>query len=483
MVADGIVPLQRWGGSGLMVTVGPPPLRSYARRRRWRKYMLAAPAAIAALFAAGQIYSSLAKEPKVSVLLDPALLAPRAKPMTVGVGVHFGIGGEYGYDPVRSAKAIDDMGFDSFRDDLSWRGFDKAGITPKLAGFMNLTRARPLLILTAWNEDQPGGPVPLGAAARAAFADFGVKAARDMARRQAPMVEIGNEWNLGAARDLPRFTDEGRAGDPRSAANYAPLAQAGVTAIRRSVPGAQILVGAAGIDPEWKWVSGVVRRGGLRGADGLSVHIYNQCEARTNDRTAAQALWQLDRLKQALVPSTVAKMPSVYVTEVGWPTATSCVVSPQLQAANMAQFLLWTSAMPWVRGVWLYQLKDQGQRPAEIEDNFGLYNYDYRPKPAACTTRESIQLIRSATRSRAIRVNAQVFLIHLATKNGPRLLAWTAYPDQKAILSLDSKTPVVAQPLCGARQPAAQSITIGQMPVVITLPQQQQAMRLTVEAG
>lgn len=464
-----------------MATTGQPGRRSYARRRQWRGYIVATIAAVAVALAGGKIYSSLAKEPAASVVLDPALLAPRPRPMMVGVGVHFGIGGEYGYDPVRSAKAIEDIGFDSFRDDLSWRHFDKSGVTAKLAGFMNVTRARPLLILTAWNDDLPGGRVPLEGSARAAFGAFGAKAARHLGTEQPALLEIGNEWNLGAARGQPRFTDEGRTEDPRSAANYAPLAQAGVTAIKRSAPRAQVLVGAAGTDPQWQWVRGVVRRGGLRGADGLSVHIYNQCEARTNDRTAAQAFEQLDRLKQALVPSALKAMPPVYVTEIGWPTATKCVVSREMQAANMAQFLLWTSATPWVRGVWLYQLKDQGHQPADIEDNFGLYDYDYGPKPAVCAVRESIRLIRSAVSSRAIRVNEGTFLLHLSTKSGPRLLAWTAYPGRRVKLSLDTKTPLVAQPLCGAGQASTRPIAVEQMPVVINLPPRQQRVRLTIE--
>ncbi|CAN5334224.1 hypothetical protein BH09PSE3_BH09PSE3_03950 [soil metagenome] len=450
-----------------------------SKPRRWQKprrkgrlltIALSATAVVAGGAFLMQGRPSFAETRPVSVTLDPSAIAVRPTPLTVGVAVHFGIGGDFGYVPDTTARLIDQIGFDSVRDDLSWFDFDRSGgmIPSRLAGFLALTRARPLLILTAKNQASPDTNPPLDARGRAAYAGFVARVAKSAGAKGA-ILELGNEWNMNAAPvKRPWLTDAGQPDDPRAASNYAPLARAGALAIRSTGSNATILSGAIGIDPTWRWTSALVRDGAPALASGLSLHIYNHCEANTDDRTAQQAIGQLNTMRKTLSSSGLT-VPPIYVTEVGWPTSTSCKIERDVQANNMAQFLLWASSTSWVRGVWIYQFKDQGRNAAEIEDNFGLYDFDYKPKPAACFVKESIALIHSAQGSAIRQPTPNVYLLQQSTVKGPRLIAWTGKPGSEASLRIDNNSTVTARPLCGTSSTGS-DVTITATPTVIDLP-------------
>ncbi|PCD01741.1 hypothetical protein COC42_16650 [Sphingomonas spermidinifaciens] len=401
----------------------------------------------------------------------------RPAPLIVGVATHFGIGGEYGYDIDKSARAIAEIGFDSFRDDLGWQWFDTHGQQPlpRLSQFIKATRARPLIILGAEYPDRADLDPPLTPAARQAYAKF-TAAAAQLPELKGAMFEIGNEWNLRAAKGRPLMQDAGQAGDPRAATAYVPAAIAGARAVRSAQPGATVLVGAAGIDPGWKWIS-AVSRSAAPAATGVSAHYYNQCEPGPR-RTGDDTIRQIERLHTSLAgPS--GKAPPIYVTEFGWPTARNCPVSRDQAANNAAQFILWAGATPWLRGVWIYQLKDQGRDPVDIEANFGIYDYDYRPKPAACLVRESIAIVRAMKGASVQRGPMGTMLVLTRGASGRRLIAWTGDVGAQATLAIRGQPSLTAQPLCGQPGRGA-TAALGNRPVVIDLPPGDNALQLTV---
>ncbi len=410
--------------------------------------------------------------PREGVLAARAMV-PRATPMMVGVGVHFGIGGEFGYEPAPTARAIAELGVDSFRDDIPWmafkqRGLDAPGdISARQRAVVAATPARPLWILTYTHPSVLGGKAPTTDAARAAFAAFNRDAVTVTAPRD-PIVEIWNEWNLNAAPERGILKGAGAPDDPRSGASYARLASAATQAIRSASPKATVLVGAAGMDPNWEWVRSVIAHGGLRGASGLSVHYYNQC-APVSERTGADAIGKMEAL-HAMLPQRDGRTMPVYVTEIGWPTTTggACGDIPaDTGASNIAQFLLWSAATPWVAGVWVYQLKDQGRRANEMEDVFGLYTYDYRPKPAACTVREATAI---AQQGRAWQVDRSqpgiTALRQQRATGGSRMILWTDAPDDRLTVSFGKA--VRYRALCGKPGSGA-DVPVGYRPVVIDL--------------
>lgn len=415
--------------------------------------------------------NSAEQSPAKTLAFDKSMLITRPDSLTIGVAVHFGIGGEYNYVAEKSAELLRELGADSYRDDLPWNVFDSPGSVPgryqpkKLFDFMAIASGKPLLVAGYPHPLVPGGNPPLDEAGRKAFSDFFVRAARATQPFQ-PIYEVWNEWNMNAVAGRPWLTGAGEASDPRAAVNYAALAKATVAELRRAVPEATLLAGAVGVDPQWQWAKAVVDDGATRDA-ALSVHLYNQCEADLAKRTASEMIDRLQDL-QAKIAGNGPPVP-LYVTEFGWPTALkTCVISRQTAADNIAQFLFWSSATPWVKGTWIYQLKDQGTNLDDMESTFGLYDYDYKPKPAACAVRNAIRLIRSAGASRLERPFPDVFVLHLSSETGTRLVAWTGRDAAKATLELPAGSN--AGPLCnGKAGEIAGPLMLGPEPIVIDM--------------
>lgn len=447
------------------------PLRS--RRRRQATIASAGLAGVAAialsLLWTGNATSSQAP---VTVTLNYDSLPARAKPLIMGIGVHFGLNQTWGYEQAPTAKAIAMLGVDSFRDDLPWQVFKRNGLnqpgslSPRLAGMIAATPARPLLIPAYGHPAFRKGATPIDDEGRALFASFAGEAAKAL-RANPPYYEIWNEWNMSAGQG-PRLADAGQPGDPRAASNYAPLAKRTVDAIRAADPNAFILVGAVGEDPQWKWTDAIMALGATDRANGLSVHYYNHCK-RQNERTAAEAVSRIELLRRMQVAKQGDRALPIYITETGWPTTTGghCDIPRQQSGDNAAQFLLWAAATPWIGGVWIYQLRDQGRNAAELEDNFGLLDYDYKPKPGACMVADVTRIVHAARRWRVLRQGGGLTLIQLDGTQGRRLVAYAEQQGKVAHLSFGGR-PVAARPLC---QPApsapATTIDVGTRPVVI----------------
>lgn len=427
----------------------------------------------AAIAATGLLATLHAQMRSGSVKVAMNAVAPRPTPLTIGVGVHFGIGGEYNYRPGPSADAMGAIGVSSWRDDVPWGSFKSAGpdkpgqVQPKLQAMLNATPLRPLLILGHANPAVQGGDAPVDPASLGAYGSFVREAVGDLQSHN-PIYEVWNEWNRTAAEKMPLLKDAGRPGDPRAAVNYARLAGAATRQIRAVDPKATILVGAAATDPGWSWVQGIVADGAMRQADGVSIHYYNHCD-RAPLRTAAEAIGAIQSLHDKLAARTKGKVPPIYVTEIGWPTTTGggCDISRSASSDNITQFLLWAAATPWLKGVWIYQLKDQGQRPNEIEDNFGLFDYNYQPKPAACSVKDVTKLVKIATGWSVQRPTPGVVMLQVKTSAGPKLVAWTEEQGMKAQLSIKGGRSAGYRLFCDATTQSSATIPIGTRPTLI----------------
>jgi hypothetical protein len=307
---------------------------------------------------------------------------------------------------------------------------------------------------------------------RAAFANFAAKAVAGT-RDLNPIYEIWNEWNMNAVRGRPWLDGPGDPSDPRAAANYAPLARASVKAIRKIAPDATVLVGAVGVDNDWKWTQSIVDMGVLDGASGLSVHMYNHCERVVTNRTAREAIDRISQLQDILKSKRGGQQYPVYVTEVGWPTAQKpCAITQKVAADNLAQFILWSAATPWLKGVWAYELKDQVDNPTDLESNFGLYDHNYQPKLAACAVIEAGKLAKEAALGAGLqRPFDDVFILQIKTPSGIRLVAWTSRDAVQAnVAVVGGKAAVQSAPLCGEATAVQDgNLRVGATPVIIDI--------------
>lgn len=410
-----------------------------------------------------------------SILLSVPACAQHAQPLDarflLGVGTHQGLGGPVsarGYVPAENIAQIKQLGLNSFRDDFPWSDFETAGrrmgFTPRLGRLEAQVRsgvARPLLILAFGHHLVPNSSPPTTDEARQRFADYAAAAAQSVVA-QHPLFELWNEWNLAAKKDAA-FSPE----------NYLALAEAARPAVKRVAPNAPFLVGALGDDPGWTWTAKMLRTGILQYADGASIHLYNFCMGPSK-RTSAEIIDRLTAFHRLVGQASGNPDFPIYVTETGWTTATNkCGVSEQAQADNTAQLILWAStAARWLKGVWLYELKDSGKDPSELEHNFGLYRYDNSPKPVACAAQGAWAFIRSSLSAERRELASGVVSINASTASGGRVAVWSEAPDRRYEIRLkgEQEGATFAMPCDSAARPASGAwIPVSSTPVLIAV--------------
>lgn len=407
-----------------------------------------------------------------SILLSAPVCAQQAPPLDarflLGVGTHQGLGGPVsarGYVPSENVAQIKQLGFNAFRDDFPWSDFElpgrRMGFTPRLGRLETQVKsgvARPLLILAFGHHLVPNSSPPTTDEARQRFADYAAAAAQAVSA-QHPMFELWNEWNLAAKKDAA-FSPE----------NYRALAESTRPALKRVAPNAPFLVGALGDDPGWTWTQKMLQTGILQYADGASIHLYNFCMGPAK-RTSAEIIDRLTAFHRLVGQASGNPDYPIYVTETGWTTASNkCGVSEQAQADNTAQLILWAStATRWLKGIWIYELKDSGKNPSELEDNFGLYRFDNSPKPVACAAQGAWAFIRSSSSAERRELARGVVSIGASTTSGGRIAVWSEAPDRNYEVRLKGdQQATFATPCDQATRPAAGVwIPVSSTPVLI----------------
>lgn len=388
----------------------------------------------------------------------------------LGVGTHQGLGGPVssrGYVPAINIGQIKQLGLNAFRDDFPWSDFElpghRLGFTPQMGRLETQIKsgaARPFLILAFGHHLVPNSNPPTTDEARQRFADYAAAAAQSVAA-QRPLFELWNEWNL-AARKNPAF----------SAENYLALAKVVQPAVKRALPNAPFVVGAIGDDPGWVWTESILQLGVWKYADGISIHLYNFCMAPAK-RSAAEIIDRLDAFRRLVTQASGNPNFPIYVTEAGWTTATAkCGVNEQAEADNMAQLILWAStASSWLKGIWFYELKDSGKNPSELEDNFGLFQFDNSPKPAACAVRDAWAFIRSSLGAERKTLANDVVLIKASTAAGGKAAVWSEDTSRHYEVRIKSDLPNVTfeYPCDGSSRPASGIwMTVSSTPLLIT---------------
>lgn len=408
-----------------------------------------------------------------SILLPASACAQHASPLDarflLGVGTHQGLGGPVsarGYVPAENVAQIKQLGLNAFRDDFPWSDFELAGrrmgFTSRLGRLEAQVKsgvARPLLILAFGHHLVPNSSPPTTDDARQRFADYAAAAAQSVLP-QHPLFELWNEWNLASKKDAA-FSPE----------NYLALAAATRPAVKRVAPNAPFLVGALGDDPGWTWTEKMLRTGVLQYADGASIHLYNFCMGPSK-RTSAEIIDRVTAFHRLVGQASGNPDFPVYITETGWTTASNkCGVSEQAQADNTAQLILWAAtATSWLKGMWLYELKDSGTNPSELEHNFGLYRFDNSPKPVACAAQGAWAFIRSSLSAERRELASGVVSINASTASGARIAVWSEAPDRRYEIRLkgDPQGASFAMPCDQAARPASGVwIPVSSTPVLI----------------
>ncbi|WP_279480764.1 hypothetical protein [Aureimonas sp. SK2] len=411
----------------------------------------------------------------------PVRAQERAAPFLFGVGAHFAFPLTRGYVPRDMAPLLKDLGVDSFRDDVDADAFTHPSAYRPIGSTLDRLNAavyrrfgRPVLILRGpvIGEGASARQAPRDAAEREAFADFAADLEHHT-RPYAPLLEIWNEWNM-QWRENPHLLGllAGNENPDYSPENYVAMARVVFDRLKRENPGALVLTGSIGDDPDWVWTRRALDAGLAETGDGISVHFYNHCQA-PEQRTAENLVARTEDFRRTVEEKAGPDAPPLYVTEFGWPNDNgACGIDLRRAATNVAQYALWSATVDWIRGVWVYELRNSGKRPEDREDNFGLHDYANRPKPAACAYREAIALSREIGGGRFRETAEGVRWLEGEDAEGRPVWAfWTTAADTASRLDLpDNLSGVTGRELCAEGNPAGEDLVIGAMPLVLRPP-------------
>lgn len=295
--------------------------------------------------------------------------------MIFGVGTHISVSNR---DP--SIEVLKDLRTQSIRDEILWDEVEtvKDVFTLKPSSYAKLEAWRlvgrdNVAILNYGNALYRIGQ-PYTQAERDLFARY-VRFIVPILAPYCKYFEIWNEWYLGAGRSPVQAGIRFYVGSTE----YMDLCAAVSPVIRELAPNSIILAGTLGRP----WLEAIMDAGIMNYVDAFSMHMYNY---NTTDPSPEDAITRLTINQSWMTAKNGGNPVDVYVTEVGWPTNTAgtTVAHPAAKVASfLSRFYGGCEKLPWIKGVWWYDLADDGPNQFAEQDRFGLVANDQRtPKPA-----------------------------------------------------------------------------------------------------
>lgn len=361
------------------------PHRAVDRRRPSRPLRLQGAVLSAALILTAGVVLPKASDAAVGPAI-PQAPAPACIP-AIGIAPSYVLG-ESAADLDRDLAAARELGSSRYRFDVDWsvversRGsYDWAPVDRVVNAVLaaGLTPLGVLAYAPDWAETAGTGSfhgAPVDIAAFAAFAG----AAAERYNGRITDWEIWNEPNNDAFW-APRA-------DP---ATYTALLQQSYRTIKAVQPGSTVLAGAlspaengAGGDMEPLTFLARMYDAGAGGSfDAVSVHPYSFPAMPTDPATAGWNTFQkMPGLHDLMAAHGDGGKP-LWITEFGAPTGSSRVaVSPEVQAAYLTDGLSAVAGLGYVHTVLIYSIRDSGTNAADPEQNFGLLDVNFTPKPA-----------------------------------------------------------------------------------------------------
>lgn len=299
----------------------------------------------------------------------------------LGVGTHL-------FNQQKPVKApfamMRDAQIRSVRDDAFWSTVEQLPgqlmISPDWYKYLREQRASDMsniLVLGYGNRFYSHDSKPVSPTVRAGFARFVDFVARRL-KGEVGFYEVYNEWDL----EDPISPAFGQA--------YLDLVRDTARQLRHIDPGARILAGAVtthGI--KVGFADRLVRNGVMKYVDGLSLHPYVHCE-KTNNGNTPESWIRWMRTVSAHFDDLAGQPVPLYLTEMAWHSTGEldpCGIDEATQAAWLARAYLLAKTLPAIKGMWWYDLANDGSNPADPEHNFGLLRRDLSIKPAYAALR------------------------------------------------------------------------------------------------
>ncbi|EJR0356122.1 Partial Putative uncharacterized protein precursor [Klebsiella variicola] len=194
--------------------------------------------------------------------------------------------------------------------------------------------------------------------------------------------EIWNEWYQGTS--MERFSKH-----KPSDKQYLNLIKKVSDRIKILDPGAIVLAG--GFNPfdekQNKWFSGLIEKGFLKYVDGVAIHPYSYYRG-SKFRSASLNINEIDKFYNAYANKGIEFQ--IYITEIGVPNGLLVNSFSEKDSANFVnEYIHEASKKKYIKGIWFYDLLDDGQNPFNYEHNFGLFKYDGSMKDVSTLMRKN----------------------------------------------------------------------------------------------
>ncbi|WP_454877796.1 cellulase family glycosylhydrolase [Serratia inhibens] len=307
-----------------------------------------------------------------------------ASAFEIGIHSHFR---RYSQPSDYYLKQIHDLGFNSFRSDYLWEGMEEKkgtlAVSPSLsredAAFHDGAKygLSGLAVLAYGNRLYDPSGYPTTPDAIKAYANYVYWSATRL-KGKVKYYEVWNEWVNGTGIQTRPL----KVPPP---AVFVEIVKQASMAIKRADPNAIVVAGS--ISPFSKrdtdWFNQVLSLGVLKYLDGVSIHPYSYKDGNYKLRSAEGNLAGIDAFEAKLSKLAGRAVP-IYITENGIPTYTG---NGGLSGNDVAQYVikytLLAKTRDYIKGIWWYDLIDDGNRDHVNEDRFGFYAKGGQRKPAA----------------------------------------------------------------------------------------------------
>lgn len=280
----------------------------------------------------------------------------------------------------------------SIRTDYPWYQVEKTeGVysTPNVEIESTLNKAisnniTPVIILgygnPIYNEKTRDNPrmKPIGERAVTGFVNYARWTAEHFNNKDV-IFEIWNEWVQGGGAGKKITLSNA------SIRSYSNLINKTCSVIKQNNRKAKVIVGSTSPfdDRSNLWLKTLVNNLDMRCVDGISFHAYHYFP-RIKKISAESVVDKLDEL-QKMLRGSVNERDSIpfYITEIGVPSISSAHYSENDIADYFGRLIPLLNSREFIKGVWWYDLIDDGENKEDIEHNFGLIRTDKKNKPVA----------------------------------------------------------------------------------------------------
>ncbi len=335
-----------------------------------------------------------------------------------GVGTHHGMEPDYFYE-LRQAGVM------SNRDDFSWGGCEKEKGVIKFSDAYGKYVDRCLenglstiCILDYGNKFYDEGGYPRSAEAIEGFARYSEAVVKEL-KGKIKLYQVWNEWDGGCG-----MKGKGK-GDPES---YVKLLSVVYPRIKAIDP--DCIVMANSVCTGDAFLKKTVELGVLKHCDAVALHTYFYGDPKkTLENHWYPRMIEMDKyLKEA----NGGKEFPLYATEIGFPTQVDNRGCTESYSADcMAKLYLLAISLPYIKGVWWYDFRDDGWDWKYNENNFGMVRQDMTPKLPYFVFRDLTRYLKGATFVERIDVkDPQVWVMKYKKADGKTVLAaWSEYKD------------------------------------------------------